>query len=370
MPSYENAQRKLSDLERDCTKAVNELQGILAIFTEFQIKKLSGVDLNFRKSEYGIGNVKPIDLAITQIKTKVKNTYRRYSRIFPEEFKFLNSEKIYNFECWPAVNILGSVELKTSVLKTLKALNTRLKGIQDKKKELHDLAFNKETETRALSSFYSLGNRKLLDSFSTEKSIIKDFEREQLKEDVSISKETNEGVRSSLEGGGDSFTKKLWDTLGLESVPALNIVKKVEDFQFYLNSLQYPKSMRYCRDRSSKRDSQSLQNSRESNSQLASEQSTEAKRQSDKNKKGYGRQFVKSPEFKAIDRRAKLKLPMLLALGTEEHTQAKNKYDNLVRSIEACNTRAGVQEYVYEIKRLMLSISQVRPRNPRREQGT
>lgn len=350
MANYDLYRKRMEDLERDALAVLTGLHSILAIFTEYQIKKLSGVDLNFKGSITPSGLVKPVDAAILEIKNKVSLLVSRYSRVFPNEFKFLDSKKVQDFKCLPTISILGSVELKTAVNKTAQAMNSKLKSIQEAKSNLNIVASEGESKDKALAAFYSVANSNILDSVTTEESLVRDFHSSMDEKDLLIENETNAGVNATI-SGNNSLLKTLWNTLGLESVPAAPVAKKVEDFQEYLRSLQYPKSLRYCDSSRNPLSRNSLQESRNYNAENTSAQDKESSLQEDVQSKGFGLSYVKKPEFIRMDRLAKLRLSVTTPLSRYQEYTAK--YKNLIKSIEASNTKSAVRGYVAEVNKLI-----------------
>jgi len=350
MASYELSRKRLEDLERDAQAALTGLHSVLAIFTEYQVKKLSGIELAFKKTATPVGTVKPVDSAIVEIKTKIKVLSTRYFKIFPDEFKFLDEKKLQDFQCLPTASIFGSVELKTAVNKVAQAMNTKLKSIQSAKKEINKKASEGPAKSKALAAFFSLANNSLLDSITTEESIVRDFERDMAEKDYTIENDTNDGVQASV-NGTSSTLKGLWDILGLESVPAVSVAKKVEDFQEYLRTLQYPKSLRYCDANRNPLSRNSLQDSRNNNAEQNSAQEKEANLQEDRQSQGFGRAYLKKPEFIRTDRLAKFRLSITIPLSRQQEYQAR--YNNLVSSVAASNTKTAVRGYVAEINKLL-----------------
>lgn len=358
MTNYDKYQQLLLDLENECRDAGNILRDIMYNFTEYQVRKLSGVELVLNNTANPQNMVKPLDLSIVEIKTKITRVVSRYTKRFPDEMKYLDEAKIRDFQCLPCADILGSAELKTAVNNTIMAMDRKLVKIQDKKRELNKEASNTSARKRALASFYEMGNFRILDSNTKEEEILLSYRRAQDEKDASLKTDYNESVQAELDNISGPFSK-LWYILGMETVPAISTGKAFKLFHEYQISLQYPKSLGFCDTQRESLTSESLQRSRQNNATVSLGQADEALKQEETHSSGYGASYLKTASFIGEDKRMR----RLIARNVTVNAQNTNngameaKYDNLVKSIEGCNTKTGVRSYVAEIRNLRRLLS-------------
>lgn len=361
MASYEETRRRLEGYKKDAEEVRAILADILDIFTEYQIDKLSGVDLDFKAVTHDIlsGNstIKPVDAGILEIKAKVKKLVRLYSRRFPHELAPFSTDVVEDFKCLPVSQIFGSPELKTASLKSYRAITDKINSINGKTRELNKYSFDSALEASALQVFYERANFRILDSVSTEESILEDYRQDMANKDKKIKDDTNKGVEAT-KGGGSSVLKDLWDTLGLKTVPALNVIQRVDKSREFLRKLQYPQSLRNCDEPLNRDLSGSLVDARDKNAESTSSQSEEALRQNDESRKGYGAEYAKSPEYVRLRKRALYALAVINNPGSEStYKKEKSNMDRLDKAIQESSSRSAVRNYLEDIRKLISRVS-------------
>lgn len=345
-----DALEKLIDLESTANAAIRELCALAEILSLQHIEKYSGIELQMEGiSLLTSPGVKPPDVALLEIRKRITSLSSKYANVFPHEFSKLNKNTLLKLMCVPLKILYTSTDIVSSVNEALDAMLTRRAEIVDMKVKVSEEAVEGLPKSFALSAFYSLNNKRLLETSKTEKNIYEDHLTEMEQKRKKAEKAQRLAILSELEG---SKKPEELAALGISPVPADPVTKVLSSFSLYLMKKQYPKSTRLCRSTKQSLSLDTLQEARFSEAAKAEATAT-ALAEKSKSIPGYGAEQLQTLSFLNIDAKMIRKLSLCLALkGDSTYKPFLKEYESIKKAIQGHTTKEQVQSSLLEIDRL------------------
>jgi hypothetical protein len=310
------------------------------------------------------------------VKSKIEVVRKTYYSKFPDQLVYLNPEKLQSFKCLPTSGALNNPDIYDAVKRSIKEMNTKLDGIDEKIMELNNLS---DTDTadasiwqKALSAFTSVGYANVLNSFTTEEKIVQDFKEKRITQNneqkngyVTMVNGVAEGnsryssyekyLQSELSGSSSTPVGLNTVVLGLTPVPALG-TKWLSDFNMWWASRQAPKSMDICSNTKSPIDATSLKAALKDKNLVVNGQVQKSAAAEDSSPI-LGAEIVNSQDFTMLSARFHLALQKNTSLTEKERGMYEDQFKALEQRVKTSTTREMVRNAIRSISDLTKQVS-------------
>jgi hypothetical protein len=343
----------------DDLTTVQELLSLYNItsFSSYDITKALGTKLGFGSDNNALpAGSMPLGQAVFTIKTKINKIKAKYINTFPEELAPLSRSKLESFKCLPTAGLLNNMDLVDGVSKSLEAMKQKQDSINSKIDEMNKKANDTQLNGSALSTFYTIANARILDSYTKEQQLVDDFTRKQKEKADKVKNDYSRYVEATLNNMPmDSSVPLGLNTiaLGLTPVPVDPVSSALANFNMFLLSCQAPKSTQLCSNKNKPLTRESLTSSRVTGASLSNDASNAASNK--KSKVIEGAVELQSPSFKALEAR----FNHAMSFGFRDpgkRSYYQTQYASIIRSIGNSRSVGDVEAYVNEIEKLIARI--------------
>ena len=238
---------------------LDRVQGILAEALEARLEVLEVV-LALQKYQGGGDSgifISPTEEATfadpvldsRRLKARLESIARQHSANFPQEFKDLDSEALFNFGCLGMTDLFGSSDLLGKATKVSMALDARISTLRARIRDLSKGAAETTVIQKALAAFGSQASGRYTNSSMNESDAMADYQRAKKEDEVAKQRvlldATNKTISAAAANVAAAPTP--WQmTLGVALFPVRAVGVLIDNAKKGLLIAQYPATFRYC----------------------------------------------------------------------------------------------------------------------------